>query len=76
MPSHEEIDNSYFLHCNVKSQAPVMSSGIKINLNGNERFYSCKSLHSLKSIVLEKLSNFRMPSRHYCLKVNRLHCWN
>ena len=36
----------------------------------------CKSLHSRKSFVLGELSFARMPSRQYCLKVNKLHCWN
>ena len=35
-----------------------------------------KSLHSRKSFVLGELSFARMPSRQYCLKVNKLHCWN
>ena len=37
---------------------------------------ACKSLHSRKSFVLGELSFARMPSRQYCLKVNKLHCWN
>ena len=36
----------------------------------------CKSLHSRKSFVLGELSFARMPSRQYCLKVNKVHCWN
>ena len=39
-------------------------------------FCCCKSLHSRKSFVLGELSFARMPSRQYCLKVNKLHCWN
>ena len=38
--------------------------------------YKSKSLHSRKSFVLGELSFARMPSRQYCLKVNKLHCWN
>ena len=36
----------------------------------------CKSLNSRKSFVLGELSFARMPSRQYCLKVNKVHCWN
>ena len=36
----------------------------------------CKSLNSRKSFVLGELSFARMPSRHYCLKMNKVHCWN
>ena len=36
----------------------------------------CKSLHSRKSFVLRELSFARMPSRQYCLSVNKLHCYN
>ena len=39
-------------------------------------FMTCKSLHSRKSFVLGELSFARMPSRQYCLRVNKLHCWN
>ena len=35
-----------------------------------------KSLHSRKSFVPTEPSIFRMPSRHYCLKMNTLHCRN
>ena len=35
-----------------------------------------KSLHSRKSFVLGELSFAGMPSRQYCLKVKKLHCWN
>ena len=41
-----------------------------------EELYLSKSLHSRKSFVLGELSFARMPSRQYCLKVNKLHCWN
>ena len=43
-----------------------------------ERIYCLiyKSLHSMKSFVLGELSFTRMPSRQYCLSVNRLHCYN
>ena len=37
---------------------------------------SCKSLHSRKSFVLGELSFARMPSRQYCLKMNRVHSCN
>ena len=36
----------------------------------------CKSLHSRKSFVLGELSFARMPSRQYCLKMNRVHSCN
>ena len=36
----------------------------------------CKSLHSGRSFVLVELSFARMPSRQYCLSVNRVHCHN
>ena len=39
-------------------------------------FQHCKSLNSRKSFVLGELSFARMHSRHYCLKVNKVHCWN
>ena len=35
-----------------------------------------KSLHSRKSFVLGELSFARMPSRQYCLKVNKVHSCN
>ena len=35
----------------------------------------CKSLHSRKSFVLGELSFARMPSRQYCLKVNKASSW-
>ena len=34
--------NCYFLHYNVKSQTPFMSSDIRINLNRKGKFYSGK----------------------------------
>ena len=34
----------------------------------------CKSLHSRKSFVLGELSFARMPSRQYCLRMNKVHC--
>ena len=37
----EEIVNSYFLHNNLKSLSPFMSSEIKIDQNGKRRFFSC-----------------------------------
>ena len=40
---NEEIVNSYFMHCYIKSQAPIMSSEIKINLNGKEGSKLCKN---------------------------------
>ena len=39
-------------------------------------FTLCKSLNSRKSFVLGELSFARMPSRHYCLKMNRVHSCN
>ena len=39
-------------------------------------FPKCKSLHSRKSFVLGELSFARMPSRQYCLKVNKVHSCN
>ena len=39
-------------------------------------FGICKSLHSRKSFVLGELSFARMPSRQYCLSMNRIHCYN
>ena len=41
--TYEEIVNSYFMHCYIKSQAPIMSSEIKINLNGKEGSELCKN---------------------------------
>ena len=38
--SYEEIENSYFLHYSVKSQALFMSFEIKFNLNGMGRISS------------------------------------
>ena len=35
-----------------------------------------KSLRSRKSFVLGELSFARMPSRQYCLSMNKLHCYN
>ena len=40
--SYEEIGNSYFLHYSVKSQAPFMSSAIKIDLKEKRRIYCWK----------------------------------
>ena len=39
-------------------------------------FYASKSLHTRKSFVLGELSFARMPSRQYCLSMNKLHCYN
>ena len=39
---HTRTLNSYFLQYNVKSEAAFTSREIKINLNRNEKFYSCK----------------------------------
>ena len=41
-----------------------------------QKLLKCKSLHTRKSFVLGELSFARMPSRQYCLKVNKAHCWN
>ena len=41
-----------------------------------KEFPTSKSLHSRKSFVLVELSFARMPSRQYCLKVNKVHCCN
>ena len=39
-------------------------------------FCTSKSLAAWNPIVLAKLPFARMPSRHYCLKLNTLHRWN
>ena len=39
-------------------------------------FYLWESLHSRRSFVLGELSFARMPSRQYCLSMNKLHCYN
>ena len=47
-------------------------------IRNNNGCYICysKSLHSRKSFVLRELSFARMPSRQYCLKVNKVHSCN
>ena len=63
------------------SQGGVCSQGIGDPPKADDyccgRYTSyCKSLHSRKSFILGELSFARMPSRQYCLKVNKVHCWN
>ena len=49
---------------------------IYTSLHFLRQIFTCKSLHSRKSFVLGELSFARMPSRQYCLKVNKVHSCN
>ena len=57
----------------IKLLMHLISKDVSIGLHFFQHsLNSCKSLHSRKSFVLGELSFARMPSRQYCLKVNKV----
>ena len=60
--STQEIENSYFLHYCIKSQAPLMSSQIKFNVNWKERIYL-----SIPSAWRQEPIIFGNYNLHWCL---------